>query len=578
MFSNLKGGIPMKKQRLSKMRLITFLTAFFLLVFFIPVKGDEISAKVDKLFSKWNKNDSPGCALAVIKDGKIIYKQGYGMADLERDVKLSSKSVFDIGSTSKQFVAMSILLLEEEGKLSLDDDIRQYFPGLPDYGDKITIRHLIHHTSGIRDYLGLMYMAGMNFANDYPEPEIIELIARQKALNFKPGDEHLYSNSGYFLLGEIVKRASGKSLGKFARDNIFKPLGMKNTQFYDDYTRIIKNRAIGYMPKNKGGFHIELYLFDLVGDGGVLTSVEDLFLWDQNFYHNKLGKRGQDLINKMHKTGSLNNGKKLDYAFALTLGNYRGLKTVSHGGGWAGYRAQLIRFPEQKFSIVCLANLGTINPTRMTYKVADIYLADYFKEKPGKNTIGKKTKQRFIKLSRKVLKKRTGAFRNPKTGSFWTLSEKENKLQVKTTSGFIFHLSPLSKTKFHAVDAPVEIKLNFLKKDKSEAQKILVKIQNRDAVVYEYFQIFSPTFKQLQEYMGNYYSEELNVTYKFMVKNNKLIAKIKYIQEDFVLSPGIKDEFIFKGAILTFKRDEQNRVSGYCLNAGRVKNICFVKK
>ncbi|UCH98781.1 MAG: serine hydrolase, partial [Candidatus Aminicenantes bacterium] len=193
--------------------------------------------QVDKLFAQWDKKDSPGCALAIIKDGKIIYKRGYGMADLERDVPITSKSVFDIASTSKQFVAMSIVLLAEEGKLSLDDDIRQHIPGMPDYGNKITIRHLVHHTSGIRDYCDLMYLAGMPFENDYPEAQIIELIARQKELNFKPGDKHLYSNTGYFLLGEIVKRVSGKSLNEFTKEKIFKPLGMKITHFYDDFTR-----------------------------------------------------------------------------------------------------------------------------------------------------------------------------------------------------------------------------------------------------------------------------------------------------------------------------------------------------
>jgi len=568
----------MRNQKQLNAEFITFLIAVFLLVFFVHAKGDQITDQVDKLFTKWDKNDSPGCALAVIKDGKIIYKCGYGMADLERDVPLSSKSVFDIGSTSKQFVAMSILLLEEEGKLSLDDDIRKYFPGMPDYGDKLTIRHLIHHTSGVRDYLGLMYMAGMSFANDYPEPEIIELIARQKELNFKPGDEHLYSNSGYFLLGEIVKRTSGKSLGEFAKENIFEPLGMKNTQFYDDYTRIVKNRAIGYMPKNGGGFYTELYLFDLVGDGGVLTSVEDFFLWDQNFYHNKLGKSGQDLIENMHKPGTLNNGKKLDYAFALGIGTYRGLKTVSHGGSWAGYRAQLIRFPEQKFSVVCLSNLGSFNPSRLARQVSDIYLADDFKEKPGKTTAGKTTKLKFIKLAQSVLNKRTGAFRNPKTGHFWKLSVKDNKLQVKTSSGYTFHLSPVSRTEFHAVDAPVDIKLIFMKKGKSRVQKLSVEIQSQDAVIYEHFQIFTPTLKQMQEYEGEYYSEELNVTYKVIVKNNKLIAKLKYNAEDFHFSTGIKDEFIIRELVLIFKRDEEGKVSGYCMNAGRVKNICFIKK
>lgn len=571
----------MKKQKHSSMGLMTAVTAVFILAFTVFANADQLTDRVDKLFAKWDTNDSPGCALAVIKDGKIIYKRGYGMADLERDVPLSSKSVFDIASTSKQFVAMCILLLEEAGKLSLNDDIRKYFPTMPDYGDKITIRNLIHHTSGIRDYLALMSMAGMNFANDYPEEQMIELIARQKALNFKPGDEYLYSNSGYFLLGEIVRRVSGKSLGDFARENIFKPLGMKNTQFYDDYTRIIKNRAIGYEPKRGGGFRTELYLFDLVGDGGVLTTVEDLYLWDQNFYHNKVGKSGQELIEKMLVRGKLNNGKELDYAFALRIDTYRGLKTVSHGGGWAGYRSQLMRFPEQKFSVACLANVGAINPSRLARQVADIYLADAFKEKPGEAATGAAGKPRFIKLSKSVLKKRTGAFRNPKTGSNWKLTIKENKLQVKTSSGYTFHFSPVSKTEFHAVDAPVGIKITFVKEEKTGTKNLRIEIEGQETVIFEPFQVFSPTPEQLKEYAGDYYSEELDVIYTMLIKENKLIARRKYESEDIRFSPGLRDEFTIiniRAMTVTYNRDKEGKVSGFCVNAGRVKNICFTKK
>ncbi|MFC2155150.1 serine hydrolase domain-containing protein [Acidobacteriota bacterium] len=574
----------MKKQKRKKTHsgfISAGILAFLLIVTFtFSVGADQLSDRIDKIFAKWDKNDSPGCALAVYRDGKIIYKRGYGMADLERDVPLSSKSVFDIGSTSKQFVAMCILLLEEDGKLSLDDDIRKYISKIPGYGDTITIRHLIHHTSGIRDYLGLMAMAGMNFANDFPEEEIIDLIARQKALNFKPGDEHLYSNSGYFLLAEIVKRASGKSLGEFAKENIFIPLQMNNTQFYDDYSRIVKNRAIGYMPEDSGGFRTELYLFDLVGDGGVLTSVEDLFLWDQNFYRNKLGKSGQDLIKKMQTKGKLNNGKDLTYAFALGIGAYRGLKTVSHGGSWAGYRAQLIRFPEQKFSVACLTNLGTNNPSKLCKQVADIYLAENFGQdgKPGKSNVKPAVKPQFIKLSKSRLQKSTGAFRNPETGSNWELSVKENRLQAELSSGYTFHFSPVSKNEFHALDAPVEIKITFVKSGKSGTKNLRVEIEAREAVIYEPFRVFSATPEQLRDYAGDYYSEELDVTYKIGVKTDTLFAAIKYDPEAIHFKPVLKDEFTVGGMLLNFKRNEVGAVTGFCVNSGRVKNICFSKK
>ena len=338
--------------------------------------ADEKTDKVDKLFAKWDSTVSPGAALAIIRDGEIIYKRGYGMANLEHNVPITSTSVFRIGSTSKQFSASCIAILALQGKISLDDDIRKYIPELSKHEKPITIRHLVHHTSGIRDYLTLASIAALPDDHFYTPEDSVELIARQKGLNFLPGEEHLYSNSGYFLMGEIVKRVSGKSLNDFAQEHIFKPLGMKNTHYHDDHTLVVKNRADGYSP-TKGGFRINMTTLDHVGDGGVFTTVEDMFLWDQAFYTNKLGKQLMDLI---QTPGALNNGEKLNYAFGLGIDEYKGLNRVSHGGGFVGFRAQMVRFPDQKFTVVCLANLGTINPSRLCTQIADIYLADHFKK------------------------------------------------------------------------------------------------------------------------------------------------------------------------------------------------------
>jgi CubicO group peptidase (beta-lactamase class C family) len=552
------------------------LVLFLGLIF--PAFADQMTDRVDKLFAQWDKKDTPGCALAIVKDGKIIYKRGYGMADLERDVPITPGSVFDIASTSKQFVAMSIALLAEEGKLSLDDDIRKYIPEMPDYGNKITLRHLVHHTSGIRDYCELMYLAAMPFENDYPEAQIIELITRQKALNFIPGDKHLYSNSGYFLLGEIVKRVSGKSLNEFTKEKIFEPLGMKITHFYDDFTRVVKNRAIGYFPKEKGGYGIAVYLFDLVGDGGLLTSVEDLFLWDQNFYHNKLGKQGQKLIEQILTPGTLNDGKKLDYAFALGIGEYKGLKMISHGGSWAGYRSQLLRFPGQQFSVICLSNLAGFNPTGMAKKVVDIYLADHFTETPKDKPTSAKAK--IVKLPESELKDKTGAYRNPQNGDILHIIYEEKKLKVKSSSGFVFQIVPLSREEFQSADAPVDIGLTFLKPDKSDEKimKVEVKIEGREPVVYELITLAAPSLDQLQEYAGNYYSEELEVTYKLFVKEDKLFFQSGYAIEGSQLEPTLKDEFQVPGANVKFNRDNQGKILGFTVDTGRVQNIGFEKK
>lgn len=329
--------------------------------------------EIDNLLAEWNHPDAPGCAIGIIKDGRMIYSKGYGMADLEHNIKIEPSSVFYLGSVSKQFVAFSILLLEEQGKLDLADPIQKYLPDFPVYSAPITIRHLIHHTSGIRDYLSLMHLQWKDYMNHSESETSYELIKRQKELNFLPGEQHLYSNSCYFLLAEIIEAASGQTLRSFAHENIFQPLGMNNTLFYDDCRDLIQNRVFSY-EKTNDGFNNLIMRFDLVGSGGVYSTVEDLFLWDQNFYNNKLGKGSQSLIEKMHQEGLLNNGKSSGYAFGLYNGTYKGLRTVSHSGGLAGYRTEILRFPDQNFSVIILANRTDANPTSKAYQVADVVI------------------------------------------------------------------------------------------------------------------------------------------------------------------------------------------------------------
>jgi CubicO group peptidase (beta-lactamase class C family) len=343
---------------------------------------DARAKNVDELFSPWDTTETPGAVVAVIRDGTIIYQQAYGMADLERDVPLSPQSLLDIASTSKQFVAMSMLLLEEQGKVSLDDDIRSYLPEFPDYGRTVTLRHLIHHTSGIRDYMDLMYLAGMKHENSYPPLEIIALVARQERLNFEPGDEFHYSNSGYLLLAEIIERVSGQSLGEFTKQHIFKPLNMNVSHFYDDFMRVVKNRALSYSRKETGGYASIQYIFDVVGDTGLLTNIEDLFLWDQNFYGNKLGEGRPELLEHLLTPGRLNSGETLDYAFGLEVETHRGLGVVKHSGSAAGYRSQMLRFPDQSFTVIVLSNLAEFSPTKLAEQVADLYLADEYTAGP----------------------------------------------------------------------------------------------------------------------------------------------------------------------------------------------------
>jgi CubicO group peptidase (beta-lactamase class C family) len=393
---------------------------------------DKTTAAVDEVFADYTKPGAPGCAAAIYRDGRIIYEKGYGLANIEEDVPITPQTVFDIGSTSKQFTAASILLLEKQGKLSINDDVRKYIPELPDYGQKITILQLLNHTSGLRDYLVLMDLAGVNMDSVTTDEDALQLITRQKALNFAPGSDWLYSNTGFFLLSIIVKRVSGKTLREFVTENIFNPLGMTHTQYRDDHTALIANRAMAYDPKEiQDGYKLDVSYFEQTGDGAVHTSVEDLLKWDENFYSGQVG--GQDFLSELQEPGKLNSGKVLDYAKGLFIGDYRGLHTVSHGGAWGGYRAELLRFPEQHFSVACLCNRGDANPSRRARQVADIYLGSSMKPKEEKKDAERqreKSAEKEIAVTAAQLKAYLGDYWSNELGVTYRLGVVDDKLKV----------------------------------------------------------------------------------------------------------------------------------------------------
>jgi CubicO group peptidase (beta-lactamase class C family) len=393
--------------------------------------GDKTTAAVDEVFTDLAKPGSPGCALGVYRDGKIIYAKGYGLANLEENIPITPASVFDIGSTSKQFTAASILLLEKQGKLSVNDDVRKYVPKLPDYGQQLTILHLLNHTSGLRDYLTLMELAGINTDSVTTDEDALALITRQKALNFVPGSDWLYSNTGFFLLSVIVKRVSGKTLREFAAENIFSPLGMTHTQYRDDHTSVVPGRAMAYDPREHAdGYVLDVSYFEQTGDGAVHTSVEDMQKWDENFYSAQIG--GKEFLAEIQEQGKLNSGKLLDYAKGLFIEDYRGLHAVSHGGAWGGYRAELLRFPEQHFSVACLCNLGTANPSKRAHEVADIYLASSLKPKQEKKKEGEESRKKkdSIKLTEEQIQAYTGDYWSEELGVAYRLGVADGKLKV----------------------------------------------------------------------------------------------------------------------------------------------------
>jgi CubicO group peptidase (beta-lactamase class C family) len=527
----------------------------------------ETNEQVDKLLEPWTKPGSPGCALAVVKDGKIIYKNGYGEANLEHGVPITPETVFYIGSVSKQFVAFSIALLEAQGKLGFDDNIRKYVPELPGYCDTVTIRHLIHHTGGIRGYLSLLWLAGLDEDCYHNANDVIKnLLVRQKSLNFKPGEKYQYSNSGYLLLGEIVHRVSGMSFREFAQKNILEPLGMKNSHFHDDFSEIIKNRAMSYFqhPKRKNEYTAFISRFDLVGSGGLYTTVEDLFLWDRNFYHGKVG--GKEVIETVLTRGKLNDNSEQDYAFGLVHGKYKGLKTVSHTGGLGGYRAMILRFPEQRFSAICLSNFGGFNVAKIGYQVADIYLQDQLKTPISPKT-GKK-KIRFAKLSRKHLEDKTGAYLNPGSRRILkiSVSDEENRLTLQLASRK-YLLAPVSKTKFKILELNEDIFLVFSRENKKSPFTVRIFTGDRLDNTCKPVQLVSPSPGELEQYRGEFFSPELNVTYTVVIKEGKLWLEFRNAL-DSPFNPTIKDEFILEVMVIQFSRDSEGKINGFTVVDG----------
>ena len=343
---------------------------------------DATIRRIDSIFAMYDSRVTPGCATSVIRNGQIVFEKGYGMANFEHGVPITPASIFHVASISKQFTAMAIVLLAKDGKLSLDDDIRKYLPEVPDFGQRITIRHLIHHTSGLRDQWSLLAMSGWRPDDPKTEGDILWLVSRQKALNFAPGSEHLYSNTGYTLLGTIVHRVSGKSLREFTTERIFAPLGMTSTHFHDDHSMIVPGRTSAYTnrpgrtgtPRGIENYSISIPVFDNAGATSLFTTVQDMAKWERNFLEAKVADAAT--IQQMYERGRLTNGTEIPYAFALSHGRVRGLPTIGHGGADAGYRADFVRFPEQRTAFATMCNVATANPGALNQSVALVVLGD----------------------------------------------------------------------------------------------------------------------------------------------------------------------------------------------------------
>ncbi|MBX2875507.1 MAG: beta-lactamase family protein [Saprospiraceae bacterium] len=528
--------------------------------------------QVDELFTPWDSDDTPGASVAVVKDGAIIYKKGYGMANLEYDIPNTPSTIFHIASVSKQFTAFSILLLEKEGRLSLDDDLRKYIPEVPDFGKTITLRHLATHTSGMRDQWNLLAMAGWRLDDVITKEHVLKLVSKQKELNFNPGDEYLYCNTGFTLLAEVVARVSGQSFAEFTQAKIFGPLQMNNTLFYDDHEKIVKNRAYSYYEGSEG-FKKSVLSYANVGATSLFTTVEDLSLWSLNFAKPKVGDQG--IIDKLNTLAVLNNGKTFGGALGQFVGKYKGLNEIQHGGADAGYRTYLTRFPDENFSVVVFSNSAQFNSGRMAHQVVDIYLKDKIKEAPKKEEPKEEKPTEEVEIAPQTLATYVGKY-ELQPGFIIAVQEKEEGLEALATGQAPVNLEPISLTKFQVVG--VEATLEFVPNDEEKVQVVKL-TQGGRTMEAKRIKDFDENAVKLSAFTGAFYSEELATTYHFTVEDEKLVAKHSRLS-DITLNPSKKD--VFSGSTwyfgqITFVRDAEGQITGCKVSNGRVRNLHFEK-
>lgn len=528
-------------------------------------------ARTDSVFSAFDRSDSPGCSVGVFRDGAIRYARGYGMANLELGVANSPHTVFDVGSVSKQFTAMSILLLQRDGKLDIDESVRKYIPELPAYADRITLRELLSHTSGIRDHFGLLEIAGRDFDGTADTVDYLRYITRSAAPNFEPGTRYLYSNSGFVLLAQIVYRVSGMPLSRFAAERIFAPLGMRDTRFQDDHTQIIPNRATAYMPR---GDHwaIRMSEFDdMAGAGGLHTTVEDFQKWLRNYDSVTVGSR--DIVASMTTPTRLKNDSLAGtppeswYGLGIGVGTWRGLPVDSHTGVWGGYRAAFLRFPNNNLAVATFCNFTTAGPDTLARRVAAVWLGNALS--PDIATTWQDSLRRAPRASVTAasLAAFAGAWRNDVLGEVRRTDVSGDTLYM--LSGRRAPLVPLGDARFRAAPAT----LITFEGDSAGAPNRLVVHSATTSTTFTRMPVASATAK-VTDYQGSYYSPEVETTWQVRPDSGGLVV-MREGRRVGKLEPVSRDVFLEDGSTMQFTRDRSGRVTGFVLEAGRVRHLRF---
>lgn len=517
----------------------------------VDVHGD--SAKVhaiDSIFEQWHNPNTPGCALGIERKGEPLLTRTYGSADLEHDVPISPSTIFEAGSVSKQFTAAAVLMLAERRKLALTDDVRKYIPELPNYGTTITINQLLGHTSGLRDWGEVEALAGWpRGSRVYTSGDALDVIARQKSLNFRPGTAYSYTNTGYNLLAAIVGRASKVSLAEFTHKNLFEPLGMKNTQWRDDFRRIVKGRAIAY-EANHGDYRQKMPFEDVYGHGGLLTTVGDLLIWNDALTS---GRLGAFVTAEMERQTTLNDGRAIAYARGLFVRLYQGEREISHDGATAGYRAWLGRYPGQNLSIALLCNSDGADSPKLAHQVADVFLPPH--SPPASMTLTS------VQLAPYV-----GVFVDERMGLPMRLTLRAGSLW----QGGARQLSPIAAREFRVGTSTIQF---------SSSDRFLLQSADGEGVQYRRVQAWLPKPSELQALVGRYSSNEALATYRVSAIDGGLMLAPQDRQgQTLVLKPLFAGTFEWgdnDDGIVRFVRKGQSHATGFQMSNSRVRALLF---
>ncbi len=527
----------------------------------------DIDRRIDDIFQQWNRPDSPGASVAVIRDGRLAYQKGYGIANLEYDIPITPGTVFHVASVSKQFTAMAVVLLEQDKKLSLEDDIHRYLPELPDYGHRITLRNLLQHTSGVRDQWQVLALAGWRLDDVITQKQILRMLFRQKELNFEPGTLHLYSNAGFTLLAEIVARVSGKPLPAFCDERIFRPLGMSRTHFHDDHRRIVRDRAYSYEAAS-GGYRVSPLNYANVGATSLFTTAPDLVKWLDNFREAKVG--GPAGIARLQERAVLKDGQPVDYGLGISLGGFRGLRTLSHGGSDAGYRSFVVWFPDQQLGVAVVSNLASCNPSAIATRVAAVYLESQI---TAETATVKAPGRTYVTLAPGTMDRYPGYYRFPDL--LVRIVNKDGKLFGAPIGQSPLELRPLSPTRFYVEQMQAE--LEFMTAPAGMRAKLTQPFGSVEGERVE-FAAFDP--EDLTSYPGAYWSEELETQYTIVLIDGRLIADHAHHGE-IALTPVEKDQFRAASQFMPrvkFVRDRAGKVIAMILGGGRVSGIRFERR